>query len=191
MFSACTLTGILPTACTPSVWKSTPRSRHSFADLRDRLNDADFIVREHDRDQHRLLVDGGLRSSRSIRPSAFTGKYVTRRPDFSRCLHVSSTALCSVTAVMMWLPFSRYISATPLSARLFDSVAPEVKIISFAVAPISFAICYARSLHRLFRLPAEAVVAARRVAELRRQIRQHRLKHPRIERRRRMVVHDK
>ena len=50
-------------------------------------------------------------------------------------------ALCSVAAVMMWLPFSAYISATPLSARLFDSVAPLVKTISFAVAPISSATC--------------------------------------------------
>ncbi len=65
---------------------------------------------------------------------------MTRKPYFSRCLQVSSTALCSVTAVMMWLPFSRYISATPLIARLSLSVAPEVKMISFAVAPISFAI---------------------------------------------------
>jgi hypothetical protein len=40
------------------------------------------------------------------------------------------TALCSVTQVMMWLPFSRYISAAPLIARLFASVAPLVKMIS-------------------------------------------------------------
>ncbi len=51
------------------------------------------------------------------------------------------TALCSVTSVMMWLPFSRYMWAAPLIARLFDSVAPLVKTISFAVAPISAATC--------------------------------------------------
>ena len=54
---------------------------------------------------------------------------------------MSITALCSVTAVMMWLPFSRYISATPLMARLLDSVAPLVKTISFGLAPIRSAIC--------------------------------------------------
>src|SRR5260370_1062142 len=43
--------------------------------------------------------------------------------------------------VMMWLPFSRYISATPLIIRLSDSVAPLVKMISFGVAPISEATC--------------------------------------------------
>ena len=42
---------------------------------------------------------------------------------------------------MMWLPFSRYISATPLIARLLDSVAPLVKTISLGVALISRAIC--------------------------------------------------
>ena len=50
-------------------------------------------------------------------------------------------ALCSVTAVMMWLPFSRYISATPLIARLSDSVAPLVNTISFGFAPMRSAIC--------------------------------------------------
>src|SRR5205085_8095149 len=40
---------------------------------------------------------------------------------------------------MMWLPFSRYISATPLMARLSLSVAPEVKMISLVVAPTSLA----------------------------------------------------
>ena len=49
--------------------------------------------------------------------------------------------MCSVAAVMMWLPFSAYISATPLIARLFDSVAPLVKTISLAVAPMIAAIC--------------------------------------------------
>src|SRR5438128_1282864 len=80
-----------------------------------------------------------FRSSRSISPSFCTGRYVTRYPYFSRRWQASSTALCSVTAVMMWLPFSLYISATPLMARLSLSVAPEVNMISFAVAPISLA----------------------------------------------------
>src|SRR5713101_4513241 len=42
----------------------------------------------------------------------------------------------------MWLPFSRYISATPLSARLIDSVPPDVKITSLGSrAPMTLAIC--------------------------------------------------
>ena len=47
--------------------------------------------------------------------------------------------MCSVTAVMMWSPSSRYIATAPLMARLSLSVAPEVKMISLGVAPTSFA----------------------------------------------------
>src|ERR1700716_1844284 len=50
-------------------------------------------------------------------------------------------ARCSMTVVTMWLPFSLYISAAPLRARLIDSVPPEVKTSSFGSrAPISVAI---------------------------------------------------
>ena len=42
----------------------------------------------------------------------------------------------------MWLPFSRYISATPFSARLMASVPPEVNTTSLGSrAPMSLAIC--------------------------------------------------
>src|SRR5438876_6747487 len=47
-----------------------------------------------------------------------------------------------MTVVTMWLPFSRYISATPLRARLIASVPPDVKTSSFGSrAPISAASC--------------------------------------------------
>ncbi len=46
-----------------------------------------------------------------------------------------------MACVMMWLPFSRYISATPLIIRLSDSVAPLVKMISLGVALMSEATC--------------------------------------------------
>ena len=54
---------------------------------------------------------------------------------------MSRIALCSIGDVMMWLPFSLYISATPSSARLLLSVAPLVKMISLSVAPMSSATC--------------------------------------------------
>ena len=98
-------------------------------------------------------------------------------------------ALCSVACVMMWLPFFLYIAATPLIARLLLSVAPLVKMISFAVAPIKAAICSRRFLDGLFRFPAERVVAAGGVAVLLGEVRQHRLDHARIGPRRRVVVH--
>src|SRR5438309_11309838 len=50
-------------------------------------------------------------------------------------------ARCSMTVVTMWLPFSLYISAAPLRARLIASVPPEVNTSSFGSrAPISVAI---------------------------------------------------
>src|SRR5207249_654218 len=52
--------------------------------------------------------------STSIRPSGCTGTYVTSEPCRSRRLATSRPARCSMTVVTMWLPFSRYISATPL-----------------------------------------------------------------------------
>ena len=102
---------------------------------------------------------------------------------------MSSTALCSVTWVMMWFPRSRYISAMPLIARLFDSVAPEVKMISLAVAPISLAICSrafstaasASHPNEWLRLAAFPNIVVK--------IRHHRLQHARIERRGRVIVH--
>ena len=54
MPSASTSTGILPTACVASEWKMTPRSRQSAADLADRLERADLVVRPHDRDEDRV-----------------------------------------------------------------------------------------------------------------------------------------
>ena len=44
-----------------------------------------------------------------------------------------------VSQLMMWVPFSRYVSVTPLMARLLASVAPLVQTISFASAPMSAA----------------------------------------------------
>src|SRR5439155_5931707 len=81
-------------------------------------------------------------SSTSMRPSGCTGTYVTSKPCRSSRLPTSSPGRCSMTVVTMWLPFSRYISATPLRARLIASVPPDVKTSSFGSrAPISAASC--------------------------------------------------
>ena len=47
----------------------------------------------------------------------------------------------------------------------------------------------ARLFDRLFGFPPERMVAARRVAEVLREVRQHRLDDARIDRRRRVIVH--
>jgi hypothetical protein len=53
--------------------------------------------------------------------------------------HGSSTALCSVRSVTTCRPRSALAAITPSSARLLDSVAPEVKTISSGAAPSSAA----------------------------------------------------
>ena len=142
MLSFCTSTGILPAACTPSEAKIIPCSLAIFPisciGFTAPISLLAYMI------AIRIVVGRiALRtSSGSTRPSLPTGRYVTSNPCFSRFLQVSSTALCSIAWVMMWLPFSRYISATPLIIRLSDSVAPLVKMISFAVAPISEATCW-------------------------------------------------
>ena len=55
-------------------------------------------------------------------------------------------------------------------------------MISFGVAPISFAICSRAVSTASSACPAEGVIAAGRVAELVGEIRQHRFQHPRIDR---------
>ena len=90
---------------------------------------------------------------------------------------------------MTWLPFFLYIAATPLIARLLLSVAPLVKMISFAGRADQGGDLLAGLLDGRLRLPAEGVAAAGRVAELLGEVRQHRLDHARVGPRRRVVVH--
>jgi hypothetical protein len=54
---------------------------------------------------------------------------------------VSSVALCSVFTVIRCLPLSLLKWATPFSARLIDSVAPEVQISSRGSQLTSAATC--------------------------------------------------
>jgi len=64
--------------------------------------------------------------------------------------------LCSVTAVIMWLPFSRYISATPCNGEGYRALGgrSESKDDFLGVAPISFAMrSLALFLRRLFGCP--------------------------------------
>ena len=97
--------------------------------------------------------------------------------------------MCSVAAVMMWLPFSAYISATPLMRQIvrFGGAAGEHDLLGGRADQVRDLL--AGFLHRLFGLPAKAVIAAGGVAEDLHEIRLHRLKHARIHRRRRVIVH--
>ena len=69
-----------------------------------------------------------------IHPCSSHGTMVTSQPSRANRLNGSSTALCSLAAVTRCLPREVEACATPLMARLFDSVAPEVKMISRGLA---------------------------------------------------------
>ena len=85
-----------PSACTASVWTSTPRSCAIGRDLRHRLQHANLVVRGHDADEDRASVMAPRSASRSTSPSRPTPRYVTPKPSAVRCLQLSRTALCSV-----------------------------------------------------------------------------------------------
>ena len=112
------------------------------ADFRDRIDCADLVVRGHDRDQDRLVGEGFLPRPRP-RPCRLVAGNNCARPSLRRASRFigSRTALCSEAAVTRCLPRRIEAWATPLMARLFDSVAPDVKMISRASAPMARATC--------------------------------------------------
>ena len=141
MLSSSTWIGTLPTACVASVWNSTPRSRAILPISRMGWMTPISLLAYITLTRTVFSVMAARRASRSIRPSVPVARSVTSQPCLFSFLQVSRTALCSVATETMWLPRSAYISATPLRARLSDSVAPLVKTISLGVAPIRSAIC--------------------------------------------------
>jgi len=80
------------------------------------------------------------RSSGLTYPSLSTGKYVISNPCVCSHLQLFSTQSCSIFVVMICFPLSLFANAIPFIAKLFDSVPPDVKIISSSFAPIDFAI---------------------------------------------------
>ena len=69
----------------------------------------------------------------AMRPSAPGFSQVTRQPSPARCRQLSSTALCSVSAVTRCRPRDFRKRAAPMMARLSASVAPDVKITSSGI----------------------------------------------------------
>src|ERR1043166_2349087 len=137
---ASTFTETFPTACVASVWKMTPLSLQSLPMAAMSWIVPISLLANITETRTVLSVIALPICSTSIRPSGCTGTYVTSEPCRSRRLATSRPARCSMTVVTMWFPFSRYISATPLRARLIDSVPPDVNTISFGSrAPISAA----------------------------------------------------
>ena len=78
-------------------------------------------------------------ASGSTKPCSSTARYVTSKPWRSSRAHSWRTALCSMALVMMCRPRADAAQATPLMARLSDSVPPLVNTISRGLAPSSIA----------------------------------------------------
>src|SRR5262245_6509998 len=134
-------TGILPIACVASAWKMIPFSLASLPIAGMSWMVPTSLFANMTEMRIVLSVSAARIASTSTSPSGRTGTCVTSKPWRSSRRQTSRLARCSMAVVTMWLPFSRYISAIPLIARLIDSVPPEVKISSFGSrAPMSFAI---------------------------------------------------
>ena len=83
-----------------------------------------------------FFQNGHSRIHKSQFPNPLPGRQVTLNPSISSARHESRTHLCSICEVMTCFFLDLQKRATPLTAMLFDSVAPEVKMISRGSAPI-------------------------------------------------------
>ena len=107
-------------AWTASTAKSTPAvSLDPTADLGDRLDRPHLVVREHDRDEDRLVGDRGVdarrgRHGRSGRPGARRPRTRTSRGSWS----VWPTAWCSTDEVTIRWPRALPAHAAPFSAEV-------------------------------------------------------------------------
>ena len=83
-----------------------------------------------------------LSCSKLIFPSLSTFKIITSAPREISEFAASITHLCSVEAIIIFflLWYLYLYENAPFIAKLLDSVAPEVNIISFSSAPITDAI---------------------------------------------------
>ena len=190
MLSSFTLTGTLPTACVASVWNSTPRSRAIRPISRIGWKTPISLLACMTLIRMVWSVMAARSASRSIRPSApdrQEGDAGSRAsPGACRC---PAPPCARWPTVMMWLPFSAYISATPLMARLSDSVAPLVKTISLGVAPIRSAICWRAFSTACSASQPKVWLRLAALPNFSREVGQHGLEHARIERRGGVVVH--
>ena len=131
--------GSLAALWAASMWNGTPRSRAISAMVPTSvIAPVSLLTRMSD-----MSAVSGRRAastwSGAMTPPLLGFRYVASKPRVSRNRTVSKTALCSAADVTMRLPRALSESAAPLIAKLSDSVAPDVQIISLGSAPIRFA----------------------------------------------------
>ena len=159
------------------------------ADLRDGMNRADFVVRQHDRNQNGLIRDGVPHVVR-IDPAGFIDGQIRDLDTFflQRLRRIDHRAVFGrrgddvITFLLIHLDhaFQRQVIGLGSSAREHDLLGVGVNEIGNV---------FARLVHALFGFPTEGMVPARGIAELFGEIREHRIHHARVAGRGRMVVH--
>ena len=123
-----------------------------------------------------LSVMAFAMSDGSTIPCESTGKTVTETPPRSSARQESSTAWCSVACVMMCALLAA--AATPLMARLSDSVAPLVKMMSLGLCVDEAGNLFSREINSIFGMPSKGVCAAGGIAKTIFEIGQHRIEYP-------------
>ena len=173
MFCAFTSIGILPIACTASVWNGILCFR-AIAPSSAIGSMVPISLLAYMMEMRMVLsVIAFSSSAGSTRPYWSTGRYVTVKPSFSRYSQVWRTAWCSIFEVMIWLPFFRFAQSNALDRPVVGLAPPggEVNLIGFGTQ----CLCYLcpGSINRLLRLAGNAVDRGR-VAEVFRVVGCHR-----------------
>ncbi len=185
---AATSSGILPAACAASVWNTHAVLLRDGADGRQRLQHADLVVGRHDGDEdgargHRRAelgeVDEALRVHAEPRDAAPLALEPFAGVQHRLVLGGGGDDVVAAIAQRVGDAFERQVVGLGRAAGEDDlpgRCADEVGDLG------------PRRVHRLLRVPAVGVLAARGIAEVLGEKRQHRLEHARVNRRRRVIV---
>ncbi len=164
-----------------------------FADFRDGLDDADFVVRVHDGDENRLGSDRAAEIVEVNQAVGRDGQIGDVAAGFFQALADVEHGLVlgrlgdDVIAVLAALFTKRVCDALDREVVRFGRAAGEDDLPGIgADQPGDLS---AGIFDRFLGLPAEFVIAACRVAEFLGEIGQHGLEHARINRRRGLIVH--
>ena len=160
-----------------------------LADLANRLQHADFVIGVHDADQDRFVRDRGLQLIQ-IHQAVLLHRQIRhpRAVFFQPLAGVENRLVLGRRGDDVVAFFGIHLGhALQRQVVRFRRAAGENDFFRSRADQARHLL--ARLLRRFFRFPAEAVIAAGRVAEDVRQVRPHRLKHARIDRRGGVIVH--